>query len=473
MLSIRRILAPLVFFALCGPGSAQAGADFDQTVRELLGGDPAAYRETIKSLQKALQSGDAATAAMLVQYPIEVEIDGERRVIRGPAEFAAAYQLILPADLVAAVAGEPIKDMTVTIEGVMLGQGEIRVSAVCEDEACTEEPVRIVAIQTVVPPAKAVVGKLRRFGDWTLGCDNRLGCTLVGVTIDGGTEAHAILQRRAGPAAEAGLWLVLGGGGQPRAGALRVSISGGNGTQTWGPYPLEDHAAGLAARVPDADARALIAALKAGDRMTMAREGVPDAVPSVVSLRGTAAALLAMDERQGRVGTETALTRPGPLPATAVPDTPLAPEIDSLRIRAADGMGRPDGVPADPAPGCEAIPPRAFDLGKGVGLWGRCISAGAYNVLYEFWLVRDGQAEPARFDLPGRARDKPQSLFDPTLAQDGRSLTARYLGRGLGDCGVITDWAWTGTAFAPLRVREIDPCGGVDPSDWPILWTAN
>lgn len=350
MLSIRRILAPLVFFALCGPGSAQAGADFDQTVRELLGGDPAAYRETIKSLQKALQSGDAATAAMLVQYPIEVEIDGERRVIRGPAEFAAAYQLILPADLVAAVAGEPIKDMTVTIEGVMLGQGEIWVSAVCEDEACTEEPVRIVAIQTVVPPAKAVVGKLRRFGDWTLGCDNRLGCTLVGVTIDGGTEAHAILQRRAGPAAEAGLWLVLGGGGQPRAGALRVSISGGNGTQTWGPYPLEDHAAGLAARVPDADARALIAALKAGDRMTMAREGVPDAVPSVVSLRGTAAALLAMDERQGRVGTETALTR------RVLSRPPRSPTRPWRRKSTACASGRLTAWGGPTA--CPPIPPR-------------------------------------------------------------------------------------------------------------------
>lgn len=468
----RHALACLLASALCLPADlAWADGDFDRAVRDLLGGDPAAYRTVIATFQKALQTGDAATAATLVHYPIDVEVDGEKRVVRGPAEFAAAYQRILPPDLVAAVAGEPVEAMALTVEGVMLGQGEIWISAICEDDACTEEPVRVVAIQPAVPPAKALVGKLQPFRDWVLGCDNRLACSLVGVAADDGTAAYAVLRRAAGSAAAPEVLLVLTTG-QPRAETVSVSVSGGNGTRTWGPYPMGDHPGGRAAHVPDAEISTLIAALKAGDRMTLLPDGAAgeQASPLAISLRGTAAALLAMDERQGRVGTETALTRPGPLPASAVPGEPTVPDIEDRPIRQTSRIPRPEDAPADPAPGCETIPPLGFDLGKGAGLWARCVSAGAYNILYEFWLVRDGAAEPARFDLPGRTRDDPHSLFAPTVGETGRSLRSRYLGRGAGDCGVITDWAWTGEAFVPLRVREMDACSGVAPEDWPVLW---
>jgi len=95
---MRRLAA---FLCVLGqPGLAQG---FDQAVVELFADDPARYRAVIEGFQAALRASDAAAAAGFVDYPIEVEVGGDERIVRGPADFAAHFAEIVTPDIAAAV----------------------------------------------------------------------------------------------------------------------------------------------------------------------------------------------------------------------------------------------------------------------------------------------------------------------------------------------------------------------------------
>ena len=83
-----RWLAAAILCAIGTPGPAQ---DFDAAVRELFGDDPARYRAVIEGFQAAVRAGDGAAAAAFVHFPIEVEVAGERRIVRDAADFAAHF----------------------------------------------------------------------------------------------------------------------------------------------------------------------------------------------------------------------------------------------------------------------------------------------------------------------------------------------------------------------------------------------
>src|SRR5262245_57679673 len=118
----------LVAAVLCTIGAPGGAQDFDQAVRELFGDDPGRYRAVIEGFQAAVRAGDGAAAAGLVEYPIEVEVDGEVRIVRDPADFAAHFDAIVTPEIAAAVAEEPVAEMMVNYQGVMLGRGEVWVS---------------------------------------------------------------------------------------------------------------------------------------------------------------------------------------------------------------------------------------------------------------------------------------------------------------------------------------------------------
>jgi hypothetical protein len=452
-----------ILWALGAPALAQ---DFDQSVRELFGDDPERYRAVIEGFQAAVRDGDGATAAGFVEYPIEVEVAGDKRIVRDAADFAAHFAEIVTPEIAAAVEDQPLAEMMVNYQGVMLGQGEVWVSGICRDPACETSEVKVVAIQPVAEDAAPGVGEVKAFHDWLAGCDNRLGCTAIGLPAEGGSGGYVVLRLEAGAAAEPSVGFVLvdpEGTGT----TMRVEVKGKDGL---GPIalPAEADGAWVRALAPEGERAALIAAMRDGERLELA---LGEAAPVAVSLRGATASMLLIDDLQWRIGTVTALARPGDAPAASVASPPDAPTVQARPMRELDPVpALPEGVAAADDPGCERVEAMAFDLGDGATLWGACDFAGPYNTAYRFWVAGPDGLGPARFAVPGRGGDDAAVLTEPGLAADGLGIEATHLGRGLGDCGEASRWAWTGAGFALVRLAGLDTCAGVAPDDWPMLW---
>jgi len=339
------------------------------------------------------------------------------------------------------------------------------VAGVCPDAACATTEVRVVAIQPVAEAAPPGVGEVKAFHDWVVGCDNLLGCTAIGLEPDGGTGGHVVVRLEAGAAALPAVALTLLLPDEAAAGPMRVAVTGEKG---FGPvdYPAQADGPWLTAVVPDADVAAVVRALRDGAHLELS---TGEAEPRMVSLRGATAALLLIDDRQWRIGTVTALARPGDAPAVSVAGRPDAPAVAALPMRAIEPLpALPEGVPAAADGSCDGVAPMAVDLGGGKTLWGVCDSAAAYNTAYRFRVAGADGVEPAAFDVPGRRDADPAVLTNPGL--DAGGLVAVNLGRGLGDCGEESRWAWTGAGFVLTRLAALDACAGVSPDDWPVLW---
>ena len=253
-----RLLAAIVW-ALGAPALAQ---DFDAAVRELFGDDPARYRAVVEGFQAAVRDGDGAAAAGFVDYPIEVEVDGEERIVRDAADFAAHFEAIVTPEIAAAVADEPLADMMVNYQGVMLGRGEVWVSGVCADAACADPVVKVIAIQPVAEETAPGVGAVKAFHDWLVGCDNLLGCTALGLPPEDGSGGYVVVRLAAGAAAEPEVALVLVDpeGSGP---AMRVAVEG---KEPFEPLelPVEADGAWVRAAVPAAERAGLIRAMRDG-----------------------------------------------------------------------------------------------------------------------------------------------------------------------------------------------------------------
>jgi hypothetical protein len=107
-----------------------------------------------------------------------------------------------------------------------------------------------------------------------------------------------------------------------------------------------------------------------------------------------------------------------------------------------------------------------YDLGRGRQL----IEARCWNAVYNFAsiLFLLDPAVPAkprllRFQVwNGKAFESNYALtlvqFDP----DSLTLSMRHLARGLGDCGTLGQWSWTGTQFRMTGFWQKGECDGED-----------
>src|SRR3954447_24537030 len=153
------------------------------------------------------------------------------------------------------------------------------------------------------------------FKDWTVGCDNGRSCQAVALqpeTQD--LDEWLTLDLERGPAAEA----------RPRI-AIDVEAPAGAGVYADGKrLPITLGTGKQSGRVTSG-ADALVAALRSAAKLEI-RDAAGKRL-GLISPAGASAALLYMDDRQGRVGTVTALARPGPRPASAVPPPPAYPVV--------------------------------------------------------------------------------------------------------------------------------------------------
>ena len=169
---------------------------------------------------------------------------------------------------------------------------------------------------TMAPAASAATPMYREIKDWVVACDNTARCEAIGMQ-----EAYPQLILRlvvdAGPSGEPELSLESEApvaardlrldGARFAASSLLQPATGDEGVQRIGHDGVQ--------------VRAFLDAVRNG---TQLRAGIGEDAPSA-SLAGLSAALLLIDETQGRLGTTTALIRRGPLPAAQVPAAQAAP----------------------------------------------------------------------------------------------------------------------------------------------------
>lgn len=139
-----------------GPAPAQAGDDgltyasdqelVEASINQLLG-DPAAFRSVFNQLKAGVAAGDRAAVAALVDYPLEVTIDGHARRIADATEFVASWDSVITPDIERVVAEQQFEKVFVNWQGVSLGDGQVWINGVCENDACADPPIRVTAIQ--------------------------------------------------------------------------------------------------------------------------------------------------------------------------------------------------------------------------------------------------------------------------------------------------------------------------------------
>jgi hypothetical protein len=99
-------------------------------------GEHETFRDAYDALTAAVAAGDSATVASLVKYPFEITIDGEDYLLRNEDEFTSRYDDIFTPDVAGVVTGEDYNNLFVNQDGVMFGDGQLWLTAICPDSAC-------------------------------------------------------------------------------------------------------------------------------------------------------------------------------------------------------------------------------------------------------------------------------------------------------------------------------------------------
>jgi hypothetical protein len=314
--------------------------------------------------------------------------------------------------------------------------------------------------------------ELKTFQDWTVGCDNGAACHAVALMPEDWPEDGLTMSVRRGPEAEAQpvLAFEIGSDGNPASISadgkrLAVRLVGAEG-QT---------------RVAPADIAAMVGVLRSAAAVRLhSADGKP---LGTVSLKGASAALLYMDEKQRRTGTATALVRlgtraSGPVAAPPLPVVVARP-VSSARPLALTAAGlkalrEKHGCTIDEVGGPDEADISA--LGPAESLLLLACGSGAYNVSHVPFILRSGRsgvrAEIASFDVkPGwwGEEGKPV-LINGAWEKERGLLTSFSKGRGLGDCGTLSEYAWDGRAFRLVEQAEMGECRGS--VDYITTWRA-
>ncbi|WP_058912645.1 DUF1176 domain-containing protein [Entomohabitans teleogrylli] len=333
-------------------------------------------------------------------------------------------------------------------------------------------------VSLLAPPALADPVQ-KAFSDWQVTCNNQNFC------LARNTGAHQGLvmsiSRSAGARIDAALRIDLGGLVTPpvdqrdMASRLLLDDTPLALAGSWQILPYR-----LQTQDPDTIG-AFLAEIQDAASITLEGSG------QNISLAGLKAALHFMDDRQQRVGNETAWISRGdepplevpPAPAlreVAIPDAPPTPlthqELSDLLDYGARRMNNSD---------CSLDPVRrevrVNVLSDARALLMVGCEAGAYNVIDMAWVVTRRQpfvARPVRLRLPfalANGEGRELELMNARYDEHTRELTTLAKWRGIGDCGIATRWRFDGQRFRLTRYAAEASCDGWHgPDAWPTLW---
>jgi Protein of unknown function (DUF1176) len=332
------------------------------------------------------------------------------------------------------------------------------------------------------------------FQDWTVDCDNVKGCTAFGF----GSEVDARngfihVERAGGPGGRAKIRLILYGPSGKGTVSLRLTADG---------EPIAGVGSEREARIAQVgdffeteispqELQPFIAALRKGETLNLAT--VDGKSKAYISLHGAAAALLEMDEMQGRIGTTTALIKAGGKPPTAVPGAPPPLPVivrakvprglkgyPALALMLRERLAKEDKEHPDPdRQSCWDFSERyrlavlVEPLDRSRTLVGLNCEVAACNNLSAFWIVTANNvatAVPVAFEQPG-SNSTDNELVNAEFDRRTGALSFFYKGNAPGYYGDSGKYVWTGRSFALVEYAAYGRCGA--PSDyWPVLWRA-
>ncbi|WP_260599187.1 DUF1176 domain-containing protein [Sphingomonas endolithica] len=315
------------------------------------------------------------------------------------------------------------------------------------------------------------------YQSWLVACDNTLTCVARGFD-DSNPGAEIEIGRAAGP-----------------SGAITASISAlqrftladirVDGTPAnlrgpkWQVIATDDQTSATTNDL--ATVRALVQQLRNASAVTL---GGGDAQ---VPLAGFAAAMLRLDDRQGRSGGVTAVLKPGTLPASRVPAPPPLPKIPHHPISARLAPGEEGRLIAAVRASQKALlakeecgetpeQPEAHALdGRQALVLLPCVM-GAYQGSSLAFIASRTNNRAQRLVAPtpylGQDPDRSRADFftNAGFDADTGTLSMGAKGRGLADCGFSADWIWDGTSFRLSEMTLQRSCGGLEPGDWPVLY---
>lgn len=335
----------------------------------------------------------------------------------------------------------------------------------------------IVAILLLVAsPAHAGPGK--QFKDTGVYCTNGLTCDLTLSPRGSATDIYSfVLSRKAGPdtpilikvrtakpLAPGSEMVFLADGAE----AARIAVADFEFDADFNEYTAKDLGRG----------KALLSLLRDSNLLTI-KAKLDKEASADFSLSGVAAAMLYLDEVQGRIGTADALEKYG--------DKPSPPVMvrDIFAVTDLPAAIRPDFE--SPESTCGFMDMNRFRYGQGfaamlsgdVELYALpCAEGGAYNQPYVFYQKQGETITPVH--LAVMTDDGPSTTtmaYNIDWDQTTKTLTAFFKGRGIGDCGSLDKWVLRNidgeVSFALKEARVKDDCDGNNepgPDGWPLLW---
>ncbi|MFG1175826.1 DUF1176 domain-containing protein [Erwiniaceae bacterium CAU 1747] len=208
------------------------------------------------------------------------------------------------------------------------------------------------------------------------------------------------------------------------------------------------------------------------------------------SLSGLNAALLLVDERQGRLKNQTALLRVGNNEPSGVPPRPEPPMLD-FHAPSVVALNNPQALIDGAIKSHSALlvkescEPDAENrsrsevqpLNHEQALVLLNCGLGAYQSSSMLFII--DRADPRRstsltlsLPLPGE-NGQPEMLTWFTEAEyDPKTATLFFSGRGRGiaDCGQSGSWKYDGKQFHLASYNSQPSCNGGEPGDWPSVW---
>jgi Protein of unknown function (DUF1176) len=337
-----------------------------------------------------------------------------------------------------------------------------------------------VAVTLFLAGAAQAAGGDKTVKDWVAVCDNLATCSAFGFSPENGDrDSWVKITRAAGPEAAPKVVVAYDiPDAQPDA-TWTLTLDG-QPVAGLGPLKAKGSDSGARTTLTGSAAQALVAALRNGQTLEIRQDGK---VLIGMSLAGSSAIMLWIDDQQGRVGTVTAMAHPGPKPASAVPPAPPEPVVVAAPAVSQAKLPKPlpnarvtalqDCVAAEV--GGDKDDPLIVRLSPGVILWAPECEEAAYNETFVLFLGDETGKTAKRISLPTPPGETPpgQSVpFNLGWDQATRTMSAFAKGRGLGDCGSADSWIWDGKAFQLVSETEIETCRAVTQDDWPSRYQA-
>lgn len=325
----------------------------------------------------------------------------------------------------------------------------------------------------------AMAEEMKEFRDWRAGCDNVMHCAALSLPKeDDSAIAYLRFERSAGADAPAALVLrVLGDWKTPSA-RVDLKLDGVAFPVSAEAAETEAGSGTLSLTFKPAEVAAFLDAARKATQLTVDAPGMT----ATVSLSGSVAAMLWIDEQQGRLDTTSALIRKGkgtkvpaalPLPVTTakaaagtLSDADKKALTTAMReelTRQGEDLCEDDEVLIDSD--------EAWPLDGGRHLIGLACSRGAYNLTTAFWLIKGKDVATAKpVHLPHGESDTDNTLVNADFDLKSGRMEFFSRGRGIGDCGIIGSFAWTGDAFTRTGFSMMGECRGIAPADWITLY---